>query len=158
MRHALLDEFSILSIYRGVLNEFLTTDAIDALTKHHPTAFITICHHQRKETQLHVFVWRNIGSGPRYMVCASLGLSSPDIWETRIFPERALCCTHKSPTAKCRTSPNPSLWTITIAAVALPHGHTNRGPSKLTAIPYLPLLPSPPLPTRTLRCSRPGLQ
>ena len=109
--------FSILSIHRGVLNEFLTTDGIDALTKHHTTAFITICHHQRKETHLHVFVWRNSGSGPRYLVCASLGLSSPDIWEIRIFPERAFCCTHKFPTAKCRTFPNPSLWTITIAAV-----------------------------------------
>ena len=36
----------------------------------------------------------------------------------RIFPERTWCCTHKSPTAKCQTSPNPSRWTIPIAAVA----------------------------------------
>ena len=65
-------------------------------------------------TQLHIFVWRNSGSGPRYLVCASLGFSSPDILETR----RAWCCTHKSLTAKCRTLPNPSRWTIPIAAVA----------------------------------------
>ena len=69
-------------------------------------------------TQLHVFVWRNSGSGPRSLVCASLGFSSPDNLETRIFPERTWCCTHKSPTAKCRTFPNPSRWTIPIAAVA----------------------------------------
>ena len=55
---------------------------------------------------------------PRYLVCASLGFSSPDILENRIFPERTWCCTHKSPTAKCRTFPNPSRWTIPIAAVA----------------------------------------
>ena len=35
-----------------------------------------------------------------------------------MFPERTWCCTHKSPTAKCRTFPNPSRWTIPIAAVA----------------------------------------
>ena len=71
-------------MHRDVLSEFLMTD--DAPTKHHPTAFITTCHHQRQ--------------GPR------------------IFPDRAWCCTHKSPTAKCRTFPNPSRWTIPIAAVA----------------------------------------
>ena len=87
-------------------------------------------------TQVHVFVWCNSGSGPRYLVCASLGFSSPDILGTRNFPERTWCCTHKSPTAKCRTFPNPS---------------------KLTAVPYLLLLPSPLLPIRTLHCSRPGL-
>ena len=69
-------------------------------------------------TQLHVFVWRNSCSSSRYLVCASLGLSSPDILESRIFPDRAWCCTHKSPTAKCRTFPNPSRWTIPIAALA----------------------------------------
>ena len=63
-------------------------------------------------------MWRNSGSGPRYLVCASLGLSSPDILETRIFPERTWCYTHKSPTDKCRAFPNPSQWTIPIAAVA----------------------------------------
>ena len=36
-------------------------------------------------------------------------------------------------------------------------GHTNRNRSKLSAVPYPPLLSSPPLPTRTLHCSRPGL-
>ena len=48
MRHALLDEFSILSIHRDVLNVFFRTNEIDALTKHLPTAFITTCHHQRQ--------------------------------------------------------------------------------------------------------------
>ena len=37
-------------------------------------------------TQLHVFVWSNNGSSPRYLVCASLGFSSPHILESRIFP------------------------------------------------------------------------
>ena len=71
-----------------------------------------------KGTQIHVFVWRNGGSGPRYLVCASLGFSSPDLLETRMFPDRAWCCTHKSLTGKCRTFPNPTRWTIPIAAVA----------------------------------------
>ena len=53
----------------------------------------------------------------RYLVCASLGFSSPDILETGIFSERT-CCTQRSPTAECRTVPNPSLRTIPIAAVA----------------------------------------
>ena len=69
-------------------------------------------------TQLHVFVWRNSGSGPRYLVCVSLALSSPDILDTRIFPDRTWCYTHKSPTDKCQTFPSPSRWTILIAAVA----------------------------------------
>ena len=69
-------------------------------------------------TQLHAFVWRSDGSGPRYLVCASLGFSSPDILETRIFPERARCCTHRSPTAECRTFPNPSRRTVPIDAFA----------------------------------------
>ena len=47
-----------------------------------------------------VFVWRNSGSGPRHLVCASLGFSRPVISETRIFPERAWCCKRKSPNSQ----------------------------------------------------------
>ena len=47
-------------------------------------------------TQLHVFVWCNSGSGPRYLVCASLGFM-----ETRSFlNEHGVVPT---PPAKCRT-------------------------------------------------------
>ena len=124
-----LDKFSILSIRHdpldqfcpmrhGVLNEFLMTDEIDASTKHHPTA----CHHDLPSSTTGTQLQFSCGATvvpPRYLVCASLGFSSPDIFgKTRIFPERTWCCTHKSPTAKCRTFPNSSRWTIPIAAVA----------------------------------------
>ena len=54
MRHVLLDEFSILSIHHNPLDHFCPCIAcserveIDASTQHHPTAFITTCHHQRQ--------------------------------------------------------------------------------------------------------------
>ena len=93
------------------------TDEIDASTKH-PNGIHHDLSSSTTGTQVHVFVWRNSSSGPRYLVCASLGFSSPDIMETQSFLERAWSCTHKSPTAKRRTFPIPSRWTIPLAAVA----------------------------------------
>ena len=57
--------------------------------------------------QLQVFVWRS-----------KVLVFSPDLLETRILLQRTWCWTHKSPTAKCRTFPCPTLCTIPIAAVA----------------------------------------
>ena len=37
-----------------------------------------------------------------------LGFSSPEILGTQIFLDRAWCCAYRSPTAKCRTFPDPS--------------------------------------------------
>ena len=65
------------------------TNKIDALTKHHPTAFITICHHQRQGSNC-------------TLSCGATVVPAQDTWfvhrsdcpaltflETRIFPELA---------------------------------------------------------------------
>ena len=38
----------LLFMHRDPLDRFLRADEIDASTKHHPTTFITTCHHQRQ--------------------------------------------------------------------------------------------------------------
>ena len=138
MRHVALDEFSILSSHHNPLDHccpcvtflwtnfqlcpfmtILLTTFVHAsrcservldqrLDKAPPNGIHHALSSSATKTQLHVFVRRNNGSGPRNLVCATLGFSRPDILETRIFPERTWCCTHKSPTAKCRTFPNRS--------------------------------------------------
>ena len=35
-------------MHRDILNESLMTNKIDVLTKHHPAALITTCHHQQQ--------------------------------------------------------------------------------------------------------------
>ena len=70
-------------------------------------------------TQLHAFEWRSNGSGPKYCVCASLGISNPDILGDSNFPRTNVMLNHTDLlTAQCRPFPNPSRWTIPIAAVA----------------------------------------
>ena len=101
--HSSQSSWPILSMHRGVLNEFLI-----------PTAFITTCHYQRQ--------------GPNYTFsCAAAVVLAQNTWFVHhsdsptldiLETGRAWCCTHKSLTAKCRTLPNPSRWTIPIAAVA----------------------------------------
>ena len=75
------------SMHCDVLNEFLMTNEIDVLTKHHTTALITTCNHQRQGPNCTFSCGATVVFGPRYLVCASLGLSSPDILETRFFPD-----------------------------------------------------------------------
>ena len=127
-----------LSTHRGVLNEFLMTDEIDATTKHQKNDI----HHDLSSSttgkHLHVFVWRNSGSGWRYLVCATLGFSSPDFLEL----EFALNEQGVAPTSL--QQPNVGLVPIRaggpsrllrLRQIQLPHGHTNRSRSELTAAP-----------------------
>ena len=106
MRRDPLNEFSISSAHRSPL------DRLDTAPHHN-------IHHDLPSsttgTKLHALVWRDTGPGPRYLVWASLGFSSPDILETRMIPDRMWCCTHRSPTDTGRTLPNPSRWSILIA-------------------------------------------
>ena len=91
----------------------------DAPTKHHPTAFITTCHHQRQGPDCKFSCGATlVPAQDTWFVHRSDSPSSPDILETQIYPEGAWCCTHKSPTTNCQTFPNPRRWTIPIAAVA----------------------------------------
>ena len=102
-------------MHRDLLDRFLRTDEIDASTKHHPTTFITTCH-QGPNCTLSCGATMVPAQDTRFVS----RLDSPVLTflETRIFPERTCCCTHRSPTDKCRTFPNPSRWTIPFAAVA----------------------------------------
>ena len=146
-------------MYRDPLDRFLMTDEIDASTKYHPTTFIRTCHHQRQGPNLHAFVWRNNGSGPRYFVRHS---DSPVLtfWRLEFSVNEHVV----APTGL--QQPNVGLFLIRAGGPSQllqsrqtlsPCGHTKRSRSKLTAVPHLLLLLSPPLPIRTLRCSRPRL-
>ena len=89
--HVPLDEFSICPFITILLATFVHASrcaerVLDRRLNKAPTIGI---HHDLSSsttgTQLHAFVWRNSGSGPRYLVCASLGFTSPEILGTRIF-------------------------------------------------------------------------
>ena len=93
MRHVLLDEILTLSIITILLTTFVhalrcSERVLDdqrnrRLEEAPPHDINHDLSSSTAGTQLHVVVWRNSGSGPRYLVCASLGLSSPDILDTR---------------------------------------------------------------------------
>ena len=84
-----LNQFLILSIHHDFLDHFcswIATLAINFVKLRLQVSPVLASTPTR--AQLQAFVWRNNGSGQRYMDCASLGFSNPDILETRIFPQR----------------------------------------------------------------------
>ena len=84
-----LDQFLMLSIHHDFLDHlcsWIATFAINFVKLRLQVSPVLASTPTR--AQLQAFVWRNNGSGQRYMDCASLGFSNPDILETRIFPQR----------------------------------------------------------------------
>ena len=104
MRHDPLDEFSILFIRRDLLNKF---SEIDASTKHHPPAFIAICHHQQQEPS-----WTFSCDATVVLVRETWFVHRSDslvltFWQLESsLNERDVAPT--SLPAKCRTFPRPS--------------------------------------------------
>ena len=82
-----LDHFFILSIHHDFLDHFCSCIATLAIIfcEASVTGF-PVLSSTPTGTQLQAFVWRNNGSGPRSLACASLGFYSPEILETRIPP------------------------------------------------------------------------
>ena len=125
-------------MHRGVLNEFLMTDGIDALTKHHPTAFITTCHDQRQGPS-YTF---SSGAEDTWFVHRS---DSPVLtfWKLEFSPnERGA-----APTSL--RQPNVGLFPIRaggpsrllrLRQIKLPHGHTNKSRFDCSPIPSVAAL------------------
>ena len=103
-------------MHRDPLDQCLTTDEINASTKHNQTSSITTCHHQRKEPNCTLSCCATMVEAQDPWLVHS---DSPvPLWRLEVSLNEHGVAPTDLQQPNVGTFPNPSRWTIPIAAAA----------------------------------------